>query len=224
LAIESNTYDSNAENDAKWTWLSEALPGFDVADALDRLGGNITCYKELLADLRKSLVEALSALRPLIQGGGIEEASIRLHGLKGICGNLGATALSQLFQSTEQSLATSREEQYEMLITRMEQAIHRHLATIGTFVEVETPPYSDPLPPEAANEDLLIETMHLLACLLDQGRLDAADSYKRLKSLLHHRRPHPEFNNLAAAMGCLDYANARKALTALAASMNIIIL
>jgi two-component system, sensor histidine kinase and response regulator len=219
---ESRTYDS-VDSGAQLIRLAKALPEFDVAGALARLGGNIAIFNELLPSFHKNLVAAVSELRQLIRDGGTDEALIRLHGLKGVSWNLGATALSRVFQNMEQALATSREDQYEMLINRMEQTIHRNLAVIGAFLDAETLPDSGLPPPEAENADLLIETMKLLASLLDQGRLDAADCFMRLKSLLHHRHPSLEFNNLAAAMGCLDYANARKALTALAASMHIVL-
>lgn len=219
---ESNTYDS-ADRGAQLIRLTKALPGFDVAEALARLDGNIAIFKELLPDFYKSLVAAQSELRPLIQDGGTEEALIRVHGLKGVSGNLGATALSQAFQNLERALANSRDDEYEMLITQMEQTIHLNIAVIGAYLDAEPPPCSDPPPPEAGNADLLIETMRILASLLDQGRLDATDCFKRLKNLLHHQQSHPEFNNLVAAMGRLDYADARRALTALADSMNVVL-
>lgn len=217
---ESNTYDS-ADRGGQLMRLTKALPGFDVAGAMARLDDNIAIFKELLPDFCKSLVAAQSELRTLIRDGGTDEALIRVHGLKGVSGNLGATALSQAFQNMEQALANSRDDQYEILITRMEQTIHRNLVVIEAYLDAETSPCSDPPPPEGKDADLLIETMRFLASLLDQGRLDATDCFRQLKSLLHHQQSHPEFNNLVAAMGHLDYANARKALTALADSMNI---
>ena len=186
-----------------------------------RLNNNIPSYKELLADLCKSLDAALPLLRPLIRGGGIEEALRRLHGLKGISGNLGAISLSQVFQKIETALATSREREYEILITRMEQTIQQNLAAITAFINSEERPVADSPRAGAADENLLFETMDLLACLLEQGRLDAVDVFKKLKRLVRHRHSHPAFNNLAAAMECLDYTNARKELDILAASMNI---
>jgi two-component system sensor histidine kinase/response regulator len=217
---ESNTYDS-ADPGAQLIQLTKALPGFDVTGALARFDGNIAIFKELLPHFYKNLVDAQSELRQLIQDGGTDEALIRVHGLKGVSGNLGATALNQAFQNMEQALANSRDDQYEMLITRMEQTIHQNLAAIKAYLDAETPSCSDLPPPEAKDAGLLIQTMRFLASLLDQGRLDTTDCLKRLKSLLHDQQSHPEFNNLVAAMGRLDYANARKALTALADSMNI---
>jgi HPt (histidine-containing phosphotransfer) domain-containing protein len=203
--------------------LVKALPGFDVVEALARLNGNIAFYQELLADLCAYLDAALSALGPLIHGGGTEETLIRLHGLKGMCANLGATNLKQVFEKMEMALSDSRENRYEMLITRMEQTIQQNLAAIGAALKAEAPPSPEPPLPDAATDDLLAETMHLLARLLDRKRLDAVDAFKQLESLLNHQAPHPAFSSLSAAMRRLDYDAARKALTVLAASTNIVL-
>ena len=212
----------SAVRDPQLARLVKALPGFDVAEALARLNDNIACYQELLADLCGYLDAALSALRPLIRSGKIEEALIRLHGLKGMCGNLGATELRQVFEKMETALSTSQENQYETLITRMEQTIQQSLTAIGAVLKAEAAPSLAPPPSEAASDDLVAETMNLLACLLDQKRLDAVDAFKKLEHLLIHQPPHPAFISLAAAMRRLDYDEARKALTVLAASTNIV--
>lgn len=220
LSNESKTYDA-ALSDARLARIVQALPGFEVTEALARLSNNVACYRELLADLCKSLDETLTALKPLILGGGIKEALIHLHGLKGMSGNLGATSLCQVFQKLERALSTSQEEEYEILITRMEQTIHRNLAVINAFIQTETAAISDPPGPDIATKELVIETISLLARRLEEGRLDAVDVFKRLKHLLHHRHSHPEFKKLAAAIECLDYANARKSLAAVAVSINM---
>jgi HPt (histidine-containing phosphotransfer) domain-containing protein len=203
--------------------LVKDLPGFDVVAALNRLNNNVACYRELLGDLCTNLDAALSAMRPLIRSGEIKEALIRLHSLKGMCANLGATALKRVFEKMEEVLSTSRESQYERLMTRMEQTIQQSLADIGATLQTEAPPALEPPPPEAASEDLLAETMKLLAGLLDQKRLDAVDVFKRLESLPNPHASRPEFGKLATAMRRLDYENARKALTVLAASTNIVL-
>jgi two-component system, sensor histidine kinase and response regulator len=201
--------------------LAKALPGFDVAEALTRLEGNLQFYKEMLVDLSKNLVAARSEMRPLICDGGLQSALIRLHGLKGVCANLDATALHHAFQNLEFALATSKQIQYDRLISRMEQTIDENLTAIGAFLEADADNGADTPPPDAVNQDLLVETMRQLIRLLDQRRLDAIDSIEQLKEMLGHRNSHPEFNNLSAAMRRLDYASARKALIALAASANI---
>ena len=220
MSGESNK-NGSARKDGQLAHIVNALPGFKVADALARLNGSFIDYKELLEDLCNSLSAALSSLRPLIQSGGIKEALIRLHGLRGMSANLGATSLVQVFEKMEQALSTSSEREYETLITHMEQTIQQDITIIDAFLQSEAPPPVDASPPDGADTDLLEETMINLERLLDQKRLDAVDAFKQLKLLMHYRPPHPEFKNLAAAMGRLDYTEARKALTALADSMNI---
>jgi HPt (histidine-containing phosphotransfer) domain-containing protein len=219
VAGDSNTYDS-AKQDIRLARIVKALPGFNVADAVARLNGNIDFYKELLADLCDSLLAALTELRPLIQNGWGEEALIRMHGLKGMTGNLGAATLTQAFEAVEQALSNYRKSQYDRLITHMERTIQQNLGVIGAFLQEETAPPANPRPPEP-DEETLAGSIYLLADLLDQRRLDAIDAFHRLKKLLHRRHKHPEIDYLAAAMRSLDYDSARKALTALAVSMRI---
>ena len=203
--------------------LVKALPGFHVAEALARLNNNIECYKELLADLCNSLDAALCELSPLIRQGAIKEAMIRLHGLKGMSGNLGAADLNQAFEKMEQALSTSQEKRYDLLLAHVEQTIQQSLATIDAFLQADAPPSADPLPWVDADQDQLAETLRLLASLLDQKRLDAIDVFKKLEGLLAHLPPHPEFSRLAEAMRRLDFPSAHKSLTVLAASMNIVL-
>jgi two-component system sensor histidine kinase/response regulator len=203
--------------------LVKSLPGFHVAEALARLNNDTNCYKELLADLCDNLDDALAVLRPLIRQGAIKDAMVRLHGLKGMSGNLGAAALSQAFEKMEHALSTSQEKRYEMLVNHMEQAIQQCLATIGAFLEAEGSPAVDPGPIDDTSEEHLAETLYLLASLLSQKRLDAVDTFKKLEKLQSHLPPHPEFSNLAAAIRRLDFPSAHKSLTVLAASMNIIL-
>jgi two-component system, sensor histidine kinase and response regulator len=211
----------SAESDLHLMQLADALPGFDVTEALTRLEGNFQFFKELLKDLRKNLMDARSKMRSLIRDGALDEALIRLHGLKGVCANLEAIALRRIFQNLELALATSQQEQYEPLTTRMEQTIDQNLTNISTILEAETDTAADSPSTDTANRDLLVKTLEHLVWLLDQRRLDAVDSFEQLKGLLPLQRRHPEFIDLAGFIGRLDYANARKALIALAASMEI---
>jgi len=209
------------ENDAQAELLSKGLPGFEVAEALRRVGGNIVLYKELLLDFRKNIAEALPVLGPLILGTQKEEALRCLHALKGISGNLGARTLNRIFQKAEQALAASQEKKYHLLIKQMEEIMNRDVAAIDALIAAEPLNCTSPASLDSADKANLVEAMSDLAALLEQGRLDAGRSFEQLKLLLRHERPNSEFVNLAEAMGRLDYVTARKALITLAAAMNI---
>jgi HPt (histidine-containing phosphotransfer) domain-containing protein len=220
VAEESNTFHP-AKRGTQLAKTVKALPGFKVADAVARLNGDIAYYKELLADLCDSLLAALSELQPMIRDGESEEALIRIHGLKGMTGNLGAAALNRAFEKMEQALSNPREHQYESLIIHMERTIQQNLSLIGAFLQSETTHTADSQVPDRIDKDKLAESMRILADLLDQSRLDAIDAFNALRPMLHRQHGHPEITRLAESMRCLDYDSARKALTAVAESIHI---
>ncbi len=203
--------------------LSDALPGFEVAEALKRVSGNIALYKELLLDFRKNLSEALPDLRPLILGNQTDAAIRCLHGLKGISGNMGARQMNLIFQNLEHAVAASQKNKYDQLIKQMEETMNRDLAAIDALMDAHPAAYAWAPTADSAGKLQLVEAMRQLAALLEEGRLDAGRNFEQLKSLLRHQRPEGDFKALSEAMGRLDYINARKELVALAASMNIIL-
>ncbi|MDK2123119.1 response regulator [Parachitinimonas caeni] len=66
------------------------LPGFDVAEALDRLGDKPELLKRLLLRLRDNYADSVSRLRSLLAEGQPEEAERLAHTLKGMAGTLSA--------------------------------------------------------------------------------------------------------------------------------------
>ena len=105
----------------------------------------------------------------------------------------------------------------------MIETISQDTAAIDALMSAQPVSFTGPLAADSAGKAQLVEAMSQLAVLLTQGRLDAGRSFEQLKSMLHHQRANPEFKNLADAMGRLDYVSARKALIALAATMNIVL-
>ncbi len=82
----------------------DELPGYDVADALDRLRGNRTLYRKLLADLASSHAAADDELQALVDAGELVAARAAAHNLKGLAGNLSATALFESAAELERAL------------------------------------------------------------------------------------------------------------------------
>jgi two-component system sensor histidine kinase/response regulator len=210
----------SGKHDAQLELLTKGLPGFEVAEALRRVGGNTVLFKELLADFRRNIAEALPALRPLILGNKTEEALRCLHALKGISGNLGARSLNRIFQKTEHAVAASQGKKFGQLIQQMEETIKRELSAIDALIAAEPSSYTSPGTWGPVDKGQLVEAMGHLAVLLEQGRLDAGRSFEQLKLLLREHS-NSEFEILAEAMARLDYTTARKALITLAAAMNV---
>ncbi len=73
--------------------LPESLPGFDLADGLDRLQGNKKLYRKLLLDLSAKYAGIADDIRQALDARDFEQAHSLVHNLKGLAGNLAAIDL-----------------------------------------------------------------------------------------------------------------------------------
>ena len=73
--------------------LPDALPEFDVAEGLQRLMGNRTLYRKLLANFATQYIQAAATIRSALDAGDFEQAHGLVHAIKGVAGNLAAKDL-----------------------------------------------------------------------------------------------------------------------------------
>ncbi len=70
-----------------------ALASLDAAQGIRRIGGKPAAYRKQLRRFRERYPDAIGDLRRLAAAGGFQAAEDFCHALKGVCGNIGATAL-----------------------------------------------------------------------------------------------------------------------------------
>ncbi|WP_240923928.1 response regulator [Mariprofundus ferrooxydans] len=80
------------------------IEGLDGADGLMRVGGDLSLYVGILGKFYNSQAAALKTLEQLLGAGDMAAAQAHLHTLKGVCGNIGATALHGELERLEQML------------------------------------------------------------------------------------------------------------------------
>jgi len=73
--------------------LPEALSGFDLADGLKRLQGNKKLYRKLLLSFATDYKGVANEIRQALDADDFDQAHSLVHNLKGLAGNLAATAL-----------------------------------------------------------------------------------------------------------------------------------
>jgi len=73
--------------------LPDSLPGFDLAEGLKRLRGNQPLYRKLLLDFGAKYTTVAAEIRQALDAGDFKQAHSLIHNLKGLAGNLAATAL-----------------------------------------------------------------------------------------------------------------------------------
>ena len=73
--------------------LPDSLPGFDLAEGLNRLQGNQKLYRKLLLDFGSKYTTAAAEIRQALDSSDFEQAHSLIHNLKGLAGNLAASEL-----------------------------------------------------------------------------------------------------------------------------------
>ncbi|MDR1916354.1 MAG: Hpt domain-containing protein [Synergistaceae bacterium] len=74
---------------------TETSPAFNVSDALGRLMNNKALYKKLLDKFKESYESYDEKVVEAFNSGSFDEAVHLSHTMKGLAGNLGATALQE---------------------------------------------------------------------------------------------------------------------------------
>ena len=75
--------------------------GLNTKDAMARLMGNKKLYLKLLDCFQQDYSQFDEQFILLLQAGNYEEASIKVHSMKGMSGNLGAEALYEISRELE---------------------------------------------------------------------------------------------------------------------------
>lgn len=86
----------------------EALPGFNLTQIMDLLGGNYILFHKLLAQFGDHFANADTELDSLIAAGNFPAAAELAHSIKGAAGTLGAVDLQQAAAAIEPDLAAGR--------------------------------------------------------------------------------------------------------------------
>ncbi|WP_052452235.1 hybrid sensor histidine kinase/response regulator [Noviherbaspirillum autotrophicum] len=81
------------------------IPGFDTADTLDRLAGDVTLYYQVLDMLTPTLQDALARFKTAVDAGDQAAAASIAHSVRGMASNVGATELAAAATELEAALA-----------------------------------------------------------------------------------------------------------------------
>ena len=95
--------------------VSEIIHYIDVSDALKRIGGSMDLYKRLLKQY--SGTDHIEPLEESLRDGVSEDASRKLHTLKGVCANLSLSKLAAAAADLEKIVhdGTDYSESFEKL-------------------------------------------------------------------------------------------------------------
>ncbi|HEY2796471.1 MAG TPA: response regulator [Thermoanaerobaculia bacterium] len=198
-----------------------AIEGVDTADGLARVAGNARLYRSLLAQFAQS--QGGTTSRVDVDLGDREAATLAVHTVKGVAGNLGMRRLHASAEALERALrggtATREEaEEYSALLAGQVEAVRRALevedsrrsraSTAGLSEEAAAP-----VPFEARAAGVAIERLRELLAASDG---DAAAAFADLEGALEGALPRPRLEELGRAIDAFDFDGALSKLEAIA--------
>jgi len=123
--------------------LPDSLPGFDLAEGLNRLQGNQKLYRKLLLDFGSKYTTAAAEIRQALDSSDFEQAHSLIHNLKGLAGNLAASALQAAAIEIEKLVKGDQKQQVsrkqlDQKFAKLETAINQALEAVQTLGPVPT--------------------------------------------------------------------------------------
>ena len=123
--------------------LPDSLPGFDLAEGLKRLQGNQKLYRKLLLDFGANYTQVATEIHAALDKKDFKHAHSLVHNLKGLAGNLAASALQaatidleKLIKGDQKKAASKK--QLDPKFKKLEKAVNQALAAVQTLGPVAT--------------------------------------------------------------------------------------
>jgi two-component system, sensor histidine kinase and response regulator len=187
------------------------LPGIDLRAALARFGGDAAAFSALLRRLEGSEGHTPAQVRAFLARGERGAARQRLHRLRGVAANLGATEVAGLALESEQALAGDGEQALAGCLDRLAEALDRLLVALRALpADVAGAPRQAAMDATATNGDLkrLLE-------LLQANNMTALDQFAALRPALARMLAPQDVAALDEAVGTLRFDAAAALLCAL---------
>ncbi len=154
----------------------EPLPGLDVREGTERIGGSPEVYADILRDFLKDRKHVVSELQELVEKKDFEAAAMKAHSLKGAAGNVSAFTLMHAAQSLETACQNKDEEHIAALLVPVAEAIAEAKAS---FLKISESFTSETRSETAVGKEIC--SPENIPCILEQ--------FQKLEKSLSHSDP-----------------------------------
>jgi PAS domain S-box-containing protein len=118
--------------------LPDSLPGFNLAEGLQRLQGNQKLYRKLLLDFGAKYTEVAAEIHAALNKKDFKQAHSLVHNLKGLAGNLSASALQAAAVEIENLIKGDQkkaafQKQLDQKFAGLEKSINQALEAVQTL-------------------------------------------------------------------------------------------
>ncbi|MES2297372.1 MAG: response regulator [Pseudomonadota bacterium] len=197
------------------------IPGLKMAAALQRVGGSVKLMRKLLQRFAQTQGGACARILQAIEANDIGSATREAHTLKGLAGNIGASAAFDLAARLEQMLARGELEQRDAVLSELGMELHELVGKIalslGAVAEPE-PAASTAAPVERSE---LAQALRELAALLAQDDAQAIKRAEPVCLMLTQAGQGEHARQIKRLAGQYDFEGALEQLSEAAAALDM---
>jgi PAS domain S-box-containing protein len=199
---------------------SREIPGIDRASGLRRVAGNEALYRKLLHDFHRDYATTVESTRAALAESRVEDAERLVHTLKGVAGNIGATALHEAARELDDALRRGEPDEVETLLPRVESELRVVMDGLEPLAKEAAQVRAAKAGPAAeagasADRPALEAALRALAEFVRKSDPEAEAALEPVRVALRGSRS-AEAERIAQALDLFDFRGAAKALNALA--------
>jgi PAS domain S-box-containing protein len=203
----------------------EEIPGIDRASGLKRVAGNEALYRKLLLDFHRDYAASVESTRAALAESRVGDAERQVHTLKGVAGNIGATALYEAARELDDALRRSALDEVGKLLLRIESELHLVMDGLEPLAKEAAQARAAKTGPAAeggasVDRPALEAGLRALAELVRKNDPEAETALEPVRDALSGSRSR-EAERIAQALDMFDFREAAKALGALAEAEGI---
>ncbi|MCK4839425.1 MAG: response regulator, partial [Desulfobulbaceae bacterium] len=201
------------------TELGGTMPGLDLAQGLRNLENDTTFYRKLLGNFRRDYADTVVKIKKALAGDDHPEVIFICHTIKGLAGNLGATAFKEAASRLEQAIVANDDSSLDELLNDFDEQMQRVMASIKGLPEAGDDKLRQPEP--LVDFGLIkLKLLHLDE-LLQNDDFQVVSFFGELKPSLQALDLDPELTRLERHIEEFAFKEARQELTALQQAMTL---
>ncbi|MCP4696709.1 MAG: response regulator, partial [Gammaproteobacteria bacterium] len=215
VALSKKQSDASAPDEI----FPDKVPGIDLETGLSRLCGNARLLRKLILDFGRDQGRILEEIHEFLAKGERSKAAERVHGFKGVSGNISALELFKIAEKLEQTLRGKSSE--TTLLSQFASALKTVLIGVEQVRKTAVSEKVEELPVIDAEPDALREDFKKMADMLLRNSSRARNQWQKLKTKLPIFLFRHEAERLEKSLDLLEFEAGLEPLNAMADKLGI---
>jgi two-component system sensor histidine kinase/response regulator len=201
------------------------IPGIDMPVAMKRLMGNRRLLERLLRDFVRDYAGICSQIVQALDSGDPGSVGSILHSMKGVAGNLAASAVYDIVVSLEEAIRLKDRARMDQLLVKLGNAMN----TIVESAKQLLPEGEDLVKPVQIADRAILNPAELtrpiieLDNLLKSNNLAASSQFDELEKILAGSEMDNQLMQMRTCLNRLDYREAKRYLEAIAHRLGVLL-